>query len=62
MSWPAVILVEVGLTALAASSVFLLLRRRHLVFNTVEERATLKTLAFATSAVSTLRQGLSSKT
>jgi two-component system LytT family sensor kinase len=62
MSWLAVVLVEAGLTALAAASVFLLLRRRHLVFNTVEERATLRTLAFATSAVSTLRQGLSSKT
>ncbi|HVC38748.1 MAG TPA: histidine kinase [Candidatus Dormibacteraeota bacterium] len=62
MSWLAVVLVEAALTTLAAASVFLLLRRRHLVFNTVEERATLRTLAFATSAVSTLRQGLTAKT
>jgi len=62
MPWLAVVLLEISLTALATASVYLLLRRRQLVFNTVEERATLKTLAFATSAVSTLRQGLSSKT
>jgi two-component system LytT family sensor kinase len=62
MSWLAVVLVEAGLTTLAAASVFLLLRRRHLVFKTVEERATLRTLAFATSAVSTLRQGLTTRT
>ncbi|MGH7666009.1 MAG: histidine kinase [Candidatus Dormibacteria bacterium] len=61
MSWLGVVLVEAGLTAAAAAGVFLLLRRRHLVFNTVEERATLRTLAFATSAVSTLRQGLTAK-
>ncbi len=61
MSWLAVVLIEAFLTALAALSVFVFLRRRHLVFNTVEERATLRALAFATSAVSTLRQGLSSK-
>jgi two-component system LytT family sensor kinase len=62
MSWVVVVLVEAGLTALAAAGVFLLLRRRQLVFNTVEERATLRTLAFATSAVATLRQGLTAKT
>lgn len=62
MSWLAIVLVEVGLTALAAGGLFLLLRRRRLVFKTVEERATLRTLAFATSAVSALRQGLTART
>jgi two-component system LytT family sensor kinase len=62
MSWVAMVIVEAGLTALAATGVFLLLRRRQLVFNTVAERATLRTLAFATSAVATLRQGLTAKT
>ncbi|HEY6537723.1 MAG TPA: histidine kinase [Candidatus Dormibacteraeota bacterium] len=62
MSWEVVVLVEAGLTALAAAGVFVLLRRRQRVFNTVEERATLRTLAFATSAVSSVRPGLSSKT
>ncbi|MGH7611839.1 MAG: histidine kinase [Candidatus Dormibacteria bacterium] len=61
MPWEEVLGIEVALTALASGGVFLLLRRRHLVFNTAEEQATLRTLAFAASAVTTLRQGLTPK-
>ena len=62
MPWPLWVGLEVALTALAASVVYRRVRRRPFAFNTVEERATLRTLAFATSAVSTLRQGLTART
>lgn len=62
MPWPIVVAAEAVFTALAAGAVFRSLRRRPFAFNTVEERATLRTLAFATSAVSALRQGLTAKT
>jgi two-component system LytT family sensor kinase len=62
MPWPVALVLEVGLTALAALFVFRRVRRRPFAFNTVEERATLRTLAFATQAVSTLRQGLTART
>lgn len=62
MPWPVLVAIEAALTAAAAAVVYGRLRRRPLVFNTAEERATLRTLAFATSAVSSLRQGLDRKT
>ncbi|MHB8395560.1 MAG: hypothetical protein ACYDC5_13950, partial [Candidatus Dormibacteria bacterium] len=62
MPWPITVALEVGLTAIAALFVFRRVRRRPFAFNTVEERATLRTLAFATSAVSSIRQGLTART
>ncbi|MHB1499672.1 MAG: sensor histidine kinase [Candidatus Dormibacteria bacterium] len=62
MPWPVAVALEVGLTALATLALSRHFRRRPYAFNTVEERATLRTLALATQAVSTLRQGLSAKT
>ena len=62
MPWPLLLLAEAGFTAVAATVVLRRLRRRPFSFNTVEQRATLRTLAFATSAVSALRQGLTAKT
>src|SRR5438874_8520328 len=51
--------VEVVLTAVAAWFVYLLLRRQRRGFGTLEERATLRTLAFASSTLRSLRGGLS---
>lgn len=62
MPWPITVALEVGLTVIAALFVFRRVRRRPFAFNTVEERATLRTLAFATSAVSSIRQGLTART
>jgi two-component system LytT family sensor kinase len=49
---------QAALTAAAAVFVYLLLRRQRRGFGTLEERATLRTLAFATSALHALRRGL----
>ncbi len=49
---------EAGLTAVAAAIVFLLLRRHSTSFETAEQRATLRTLAFATSTLRSFRRGL----
>jgi LytS/YehU family sensor histidine kinase len=59
MRWEAVVSAEAGLTGLAALFVYLLLRRQRRGFGTLEQRATLRTLAFATTALSILRRGLS---
>ncbi|HEY4024976.1 MAG TPA: histidine kinase [Candidatus Dormibacteraeota bacterium] len=58
MSWE-VALAQGTLTAMAAVFVYLLLRRQRRGFGTLEERATLRTLAFATSTLRSLRGGLS---
>ena len=47
--------------AAAAAGVFMLLRRQRRGFGTLEERATLRTLAFATATLGTLRRGLSAR-
>jgi two-component system LytT family sensor kinase len=59
MSWEAALAAQGMLTGLAALFVYLLLRRQRRGFGTLEERATLRTLAFATSTLRSLRQGLS---
>jgi two-component system LytT family sensor kinase len=59
MSWEAALGAQAILTALAALFVYLLLRRQRRGFGTLEERATLRTLAFATSTLGSLRRGLS---
>src|SRR5205085_11965618 len=59
MSWEVALAAQAGLTALAALFVYLLLRRQRRGFGTLEERATLRTLAFATSTLRSLRGGLS---
>ena len=51
--------VQGALTAVAAFTVYWLLRRRHTSFGTAEQHGTLRTLAFATSSLRELRQGLS---
>ena len=58
MSWEAALAAQVVLTALAALFVYLLLRRQRRGFGTLEERATLRTLAFATATLRSLRGGL----
>ena len=58
MSWEAGFAAQVVLTALAGLFVYLLLRRQRHGFGTLEERATLRTLAFATSTLRSLRRGL----
>src|SRR5215472_11528313 len=58
MSWEAALILQVVLTALAALFVYLMLRRQRRGFGTLEERATLRTLAFATSTMRSLRGGL----
>jgi two-component system LytT family sensor kinase len=59
MSWEAALAAQAALTALGALFVYLLLRRQRRGFGTLEERATLRTLAFATSTLRSLRGGLS---
>ena len=61
MPWQATLLVQLCATAAAAAFVFVLLRRQRRSFGTLEERATLRTLAFATSTLGTLRRGLSAR-
>ncbi len=62
MPWPLATVLEFGLTVAATLAVTRRLGRRAHAFDTDEERATMRTLAFATQAVSTLRQGLTAKT
>ncbi len=62
MPWQLVVFSEIALTAAAAVVVTRRLGRRAHAFDTDAERATMRTLAFATQAVSTLRQGLTAKT
>jgi two-component system, LytTR family, sensor kinase len=59
MSWQTALAAQAALTGLAALFVYLLLRRQRRGFGTLEERATLRTLAFATSTLRSLRGGLS---
>ncbi len=62
MPWPLAAVLEAVLTVAATMAVTRRLGRRAHAFDTDEERATMRTLAFATQAVSTLRQGLTAKT
>jgi len=62
MRWETALGAEAGLTALAALFVYLLLRRQRRGFGTLEQRATLRTLAFATTTLSILRRGLTAST
>src|SRR5262249_53013948 len=58
MTWDVALGVQAGLTGLAALFVYLLLRRQRRGFGTLEQRATLRTLAFATTTLRSLRRGL----
>ena len=58
VSWEDALAAQAGLTGLAALFVYLLLRRQRRRFGTLEQRATLRTLAFATSTLRSLRRGL----
>ncbi|HLH67582.1 MAG TPA: histidine kinase [Candidatus Dormibacteraeota bacterium] len=58
MSWEAALGAQTALTGIAAAFVYLLLRRQRRGFGTLEERAMLRTLAFATSTLRALRSGL----
>ena len=58
MSLEAALGAELVLTALVGCFVYLLLRRQRRGFGTLEERATLRTLGFATSTLATLQRGL----
>jgi two-component system LytT family sensor kinase len=58
MSWEAALGAQAVLTGFAAAFVYLLLRRQRRGFGTLEERAMLRTLAFATSTLRALRGGL----
>jgi two-component system LytT family sensor kinase len=58
MSLEATLGAELVLTVLAGCFVYLLLRRQRRGFGTLEERATLRTLGFATSTLATLQRGL----
>src|SRR5215471_11526511 len=62
MTWGASLGAQAGLTGLAALFVYLLLRRQRRGFGTLEQRATLRTLAFATTTLSILRRGLTAST
>src|SRR5438067_8024025 len=55
------IAVQCVATALVGGVVYLLLRRQRRGFSSLEEQATLRTLASATSTLSSLRSGLSSR-
>ena len=52
------ILLQLGLTTAAAALVYLALRRQQRGFGSVEQRATLRTLGFASSVLGSLRRGL----
>lgn len=58
MTWDVALGAQAGLTALAALFVYVLLRRQRRGFGTLEQRATLRTLAFATTMLRSLRRGL----
>ena len=58
MPWLTPLAAELVLTAAAAGFVYLLLRRQRRGFGTLEDRATLRTLAFATATLRSLRRGL----
>jgi two-component system, LytTR family, sensor kinase len=58
---PALLLAEGVLTAAAAGIVYVLLRQRRSGFDNAEQRATLRTLALATSTMRELRRGLSAR-
>ncbi len=58
MTWDVALGAQAGLTALAALFVYVLLRRQRRGFGTLEQRATLRTLAFATTTLRSLRRGL----
>jgi len=58
MTWESALGAQAGLTGLAALFVYLLLRRQRRGFGTLEQRATLRTLAFATTTLRSLRRGL----
>jgi two-component system LytT family sensor kinase len=58
MTWETALLAQTILTAAAALFVYVLLRRQARAFGTLEQRATLRTLAFATATLRTLRAGL----
>ncbi|HEY2702575.1 MAG TPA: histidine kinase [Candidatus Dormibacteraeota bacterium] len=55
------LLVQVLLTAMAAVAVYLLVSRQRRSFGTAEDRATLRTLALATSTMGALRRGLTAR-
>ncbi|MBV8195852.1 MAG: histidine kinase [Candidatus Dormibacteraeota bacterium] len=55
------VVLQVLLTAMCGVAVYLLLRRQRHGFGSVEEQATLRTLASATSTLSSLRRGLTAK-
>lgn len=59
MSVPALLVAEAMFTAAAAGIVYVVLRQRRRGFGTAEQRATLRTLALATSTLRELRRGLS---
>ncbi|HEX3607490.1 MAG TPA: histidine kinase [Candidatus Dormibacteraeota bacterium] len=55
------LLVQILLTGVAAVAVYLLVSRQRRSFGTAEDRATLRTLALATSTMGALRRGLTSR-
>jgi len=59
--WEQALVLQVALTLAAAALVYYGLRRQRKGFGTLEERATLRTLAFATSTLRALRQGLTER-
>lgn len=61
MTWEAAAILQSCLTLAGAGLVYFLLRRQRRSFGTLEEKATLRTLAFATSSLRELRQGLSDR-
>ena len=59
--WEQTLVLQVALTLAAAALVYYGLRRQRKGFGTLEERATLRTLAFASSTLRALRQGLTER-
>ena len=55
------LLVQALLTAVAAVAVYLLVSRQRRSFGSAEDRATLRTLALATSTMGALRRGLTAR-
>lgn len=58
---PDTILLQLVLTTAAAALVYLALRRQQRGFGSVEQRATLRTLGFASSVLGSLRRGLTAR-